>query len=438
MKSILFNAMYSGEYMKEHLGHEAINLFAADNGEHYIYINPLGKIALNHDERKNPEIDCVLLGQLVKEGVFKVIAKATGLKMLDSTKEIILSTGAKGEKEGGVYKPLNDELWNHHLKELEGVTYMGVPIADLFPGERQVLATFKAEKVVYAKGKETYICANGVKNALGDSFILPESHHDGKKAFNFAKTNPYMLFPEKNKQAESLPDYKALQEEIIPSINWEKKSVDPVILKDNPVTMIEMMGKEYSELSYSNLIAFWLRRDKEILKQFVSEVLRKKDKSIPLPTDDNIQIEREKENIDLLISYGNTRIIIENKIKASVSEYKDTITRNQLIEYREKMEDEVGKPNVHCFLLAPNYSHIDAKKYDSEYVRLNYSDLCNFFYKKDLDKVRMTEFEILVMPYQYGEFCSALELHMNDTDMSNYTQMMRRMEEVVYAYNDKK
>ena len=89
---ILINVMYSGSYIKNNLGHECINLFATDGGQHFIYINPLGKIA--KDKLLKYNIECVLLGQLVRSGVIKVIAKATGLTILDSTKKIINNTSA--------------------------------------------------------------------------------------------------------------------------------------------------------------------------------------------------------------------------------------------------------------------------------------------------------------------------------------------------------
>ena len=39
---IVLNRMFSGDYLKENIGHEVINLFKADNGKHYLYLNALG------------------------------------------------------------------------------------------------------------------------------------------------------------------------------------------------------------------------------------------------------------------------------------------------------------------------------------------------------------------------------------------------------------
>ena len=39
METIILNRMYAGSYLEEHIGHEVINLFKADDGSNYIYVN---------------------------------------------------------------------------------------------------------------------------------------------------------------------------------------------------------------------------------------------------------------------------------------------------------------------------------------------------------------------------------------------------------------
>lgn len=413
-KAILFTAMYSGDYLKTKLGHEAINIFAADNGKHYVYINPVGKISQDYD------IECVLLGKLVKDGKFKVIAKATGLERLKSTKAITKQMSIRKKDDKHNYIPLPDDLQKQHLAELKGATYGGVPINELFDEELQVLATFEAKEVVLAT-EETYVYAYNFENAPENK--LPEAKHDGVKSFRFAKQNPYMYFPEKNCKGEALNDYKKLQE-IISKTKWKKESVGKVDTKllDQipPMTMVEIMGKEYDELAYSNMISYWLNHIPEALTKFVN-LLKKKDTSILEPAG-KIHIEREVDNIDLLISYGNTRIIIENKIKADISKYKDG---NQLVKYKTKKKDEGF--NVHCFLLKPNYSDIDVKKYDKDYIVINYSELYDFFSNIDITNGLPSCEDNM----KFNDFCNALMLHTNSYDDSDTINLMRRFSEVL-------
>lgn len=410
-KAILLNAMYSGTYLNTHLGHEAINLFEADNGKHYIYINPVGKIAQDYD------VECILLGELVKDGVFKVIAKATGLKMLESTKAITKETGAKSSD------PLPEHLKALHLKELEGVTYANnVPLASLFGEEVHVLATFEAEKVVMAK-KSTYIYTSNYPT--DDKNRLPEAIHSGDKPFKFAKTSPYMYFP------EGLADYGALKE-IINNTKWEAKSVDKLEITGldtlEPITSVEMMRKETDELAYSNMIWYWLNKDTSYLKRFVCDLLKEKNQSIPEPSDDII-IEREHNNIDILISYGSTRIIIENKIEATISTYEDKEYPNQLTKYKEELKKEPGVKDVHCFVLMPDYrSDLKTGDYDKDYLELKYSDLVTYFNKVPYGKnVPATKITIT----QFEDFVRTLQLHSGDSSNLNYRKLIRILDNTI-------
>ena len=47
-KAIVLNRMYVGDYLDSNLGHEVINLFKADNNQHYIYLNATGNFAKEH------------------------------------------------------------------------------------------------------------------------------------------------------------------------------------------------------------------------------------------------------------------------------------------------------------------------------------------------------------------------------------------------------
>lgn len=51
---IVLNRMYAGSYLATHLGHEVINMFQADNGKHYLYLNSKG----NFDKRGKKHQAC--------------------------------------------------------------------------------------------------------------------------------------------------------------------------------------------------------------------------------------------------------------------------------------------------------------------------------------------------------------------------------------------
>ena len=51
-KVIILSRMYAGDYLKENIGHEVINLFKSDNGNNYIYVNKDGKIDSKYNRSK--------------------------------------------------------------------------------------------------------------------------------------------------------------------------------------------------------------------------------------------------------------------------------------------------------------------------------------------------------------------------------------------------
>ena len=46
--AIVLNRMYVGDYLASNLGHEIINLYQADNGGNYIYLNSTGDFVKAH------------------------------------------------------------------------------------------------------------------------------------------------------------------------------------------------------------------------------------------------------------------------------------------------------------------------------------------------------------------------------------------------------
>lgn len=53
-REIIINKMYVGAYLSEgdNIGHEIINLYKADDGKNYIYLNSQGTIELSHGENR--------------------------------------------------------------------------------------------------------------------------------------------------------------------------------------------------------------------------------------------------------------------------------------------------------------------------------------------------------------------------------------------------
>ena len=69
---IVLNRMFSGSYLDENLGHEIINLFLCDNGNHYVYLNDDGTF----DKAYLNRIKTVVFVQDDGNNAVKIIGKA--------------------------------------------------------------------------------------------------------------------------------------------------------------------------------------------------------------------------------------------------------------------------------------------------------------------------------------------------------------------------
>ena len=68
--------MYVGDYLMSNLGHEVINLYQADNGRNYLYLNSTGDFVKAHQDR----IEYMLMVKYYGIGEVEVVGLATGLK----------------------------------------------------------------------------------------------------------------------------------------------------------------------------------------------------------------------------------------------------------------------------------------------------------------------------------------------------------------------
>ena len=124
---IVLNRMYVGDYIVSNLGHEVINLYQADNGEHYIYLNSTGDFVKAHQGR----IGYMLFVKYYGKGEVEVIGKAEGLE------DVYASNPEIKQKQ------------IDFIRSEGGITYGGASILDIFKGSEQqnVFITYKAQKV---------------------------------------------------------------------------------------------------------------------------------------------------------------------------------------------------------------------------------------------------------------------------------------------------
>jgi hypothetical protein len=96
MTKILLNKVFAGKYLDKNIGHEAVCLFKADNGEHYIYVTPYGEVSKTNELKENDYILLVRSG--IQKNFLEVIGYATGLECICSKEFLECKNNNKNDK----------------------------------------------------------------------------------------------------------------------------------------------------------------------------------------------------------------------------------------------------------------------------------------------------------------------------------------------------
>lgn len=417
MNEILLNIMYAGKYIEsDNIGHEIINLFKSDQGKNYIYAMPGGTIAKQHEGN----IRCVLMVRRINANTLEILGKTVG-----KLTQILTETVAREN---------NDEqrtkIHSMQIEKIEkdGIMYGGKKLNEIFKkngtNDKDAYITFEADDVVKPKNR-IYLTTNEKwKEAAKDGFFyLPDEDlsADGSK-LKFPKQSMKTYLSDENPKTSHA--FKVVTE-IINDTNLWGDSVPTVKVDEDdqenetPPTFMKIIRKEYDELSYSNMLAFFFRRNRKVFCDFAKEVLK-------IDMESNFTIEREWEHIDLLITDENNVIVIENKIKSAINGVKDS-GESQLSDYVGKVNNEKAfkNKNKHFFILSPNYMDLHTENLNNaeDYKSLRYSVIYGF-YKDKKDYFND-------IPQHYAEFLAALEKQSKPKDNSLEEEMYDRFHRAI-------
>ena len=204
-KGIVLNRMYTGSYLSTNLGHEVINMFQADNGMHYLYLNAKGNFAKKHQQ----QISDMLLIRYAGNNKVEVLAWANGLTEFEGASESYIDF----EHDCSIFNTQSKHITNE-------IKYGGFDLIKLFLGSAQqnVYITYTAEnfyrptkriyiqyiidenKLLYEGNVENYV-ENGEKDitifldgyqfgkATLKQYIYPSNHNNGQFKFDKRKKN---------------------------------------------------------------------------------------------------------------------------------------------------------------------------------------------------------------------------------------------------------
>lgn len=336
--------------------------------------------------------------RLINQHTFEIIGYAGDLELLLSKESFKFK-----QKDSGIIES-EKQL---EIIENNSIKYGGVKINDLLAEQSNaVFVTFKAKNVKRAK-KRIFIV---------DSIDLADDNHIYLPNINFSKTS-LKMYVDNNKNKEA---YVKIFELLSDKKVWEDKNTLTKIDIDKPLDknfgILDIIKKDYDELTYSNWLAYYLNNDLDLLKDFCSSVLHI---DIDLKS---VKVLREYHNIDIWIEDSNHIIVIENKIKSGINGERHDLegksVQSQLSDYVKTANKEAHNRKIHYFLLLPNYSYKneDLKKYSEydKYILIRYSDLLDFFQKCNCD----LEF--------YEEFIKAIKKHSTEYRKDLYEIMEDR------------
>lgn len=401
-KAIVLNRMYVGDYLTSNLGHEVINLYQADNGGYYLYLNATGDFVKAHQWK----VGYMLFVKYFGVGEVEVIGYAEGLHEVYNP----------DMKDGDIYHII-PELRQSQLKYIisENVRYGGVRVDELFNDAEQqnILISYKADKVYFPKGdKHFFIRFSAFDKTLialhksqKNDIVIPLSGYQQAKASLKQYIYPEGTYPG-DLTKENIPakqkDYTAILERLILKKEyWTKSSnqIDRQILDQKlsmrPVSLFDICMIQNSENDFSNALSYFMLRP-EYRKMWCAFFVK-----YGIHLDDDYQITREESakiedkssewdskqgggRIDLLIRDKHSYIIIENKIKSDINSVEEDGDGKQLERYWNYVQwlsqtKEPTREQCYAFILMPEYSkpHIP-ESMKNLYVVITYKDVYNF------------------------------------------------------------
>lgn len=396
-KAIILNHMFTGDYLLEqNIGHEVINLFKADDGQHYLYLCADGSYS----------------GK-IEEGQFQYVIQVRRPHHTVRTLEIISIAKV-------------NEVINDSYAQESNITYGKVDLKKIFganSSQQDRCVTFKVEEIIKPK-EPTYIYYNQAppqdkdeKNVYLTEVVKMEGNKE-KYRFNVSR-NLREYIHKGGEDYNTLNDF--CERAFGDNTNWDSDfkeiSIEgKKIEKDYPPTPADIYGIGTWELAYSNAFKYFLEQNNEFLIHFCNKCLQAFGESSVLRGCKDYKILREWEHIDLLIECtcdndNKYVFVVENKIFSDLNG-KD---KSQLQVYRSVMEGKDGeKYKDHkkiYILLTPNHNKVECAE---GWKRVLYSDVYDICVS------------IADKSYDFDTFKHMIEMH-KESDF-HYAVMKRRLE----------
>ena len=381
---IVINRMFTGDkYLNdsgnENIGHEIINLFRADDKNNYIYFCDSGKY--NSSEYQLPKYS------------FQV--RPAGERLLE-----IVNIA---------------EIDNKAVIDVSKITYGEIELEKIFAdNEKQeenkqrleTFVTFKASKVIKPLSPQ-YIAYAGHIGQIPDCLNCAFKVNEHLRNYITPSDNDFIILD------------SFAQKAFTDTSNWtevdDTVAVSQAGYKEPRVTPGDIYGISNLELPYSNAFKFFIEKYPQLLSGIFGEVCSYFDTH---PNYQITKIEREWNNIDILIEVDNELVIvIENKIFSDLNGKEVGQETSQLDKYENIINNEYKRDKYTKIftLLLPDHNNIDISNYANWY-KLFYSNVRSY----------LTKFANKTSDEQLKDFAEMVSRH-SEKDY-NYGVMKRRVE----------
>ncbi len=440
-EAIVLNRMFTGDYLEDNIGHEVINLFKSDNGKFYLYLNALGSF---HSDWKGRIKSMLMVRTIQGAKMMEVIGLATGLRDVykpELAEKAPASKKTAKDNEGKYNQPKLKKDQDGFIAAND-IKYNGVPLNKIFCNNRfqqDVNITFEAKRVVKPK-KPIYITFEADTSAqerlIGNNLLVKLT------GLNAAKASLKQYIANRGTAADaysvlsSLINNVDLWDEGVGTVAESKAELEHTVTE----TMFDICGIAYSELAYSNAIAYFFERYPHLFTGFMHEL------GVDFPITGRFDVKRELLNIDLLFTNGEKSIVIENKIKSDINGLdKHDPNKSQLEKYYRLLDKTDKKyasmisdkatiedlrrrfPNPQFFVLTPDYNNVDLSQYtrSEEYTKIHYGQL--YAYLKTTEEYKNNS------DYQFHEYVDSLERHASPYDNELYVTTLQRFMDMIQA-----
>ena len=336
---IVLNRMYTGSYLSSNLGHEVINMFQADNGKHYLYLNSKGNFS-----NAGTSVGTMLLVRGIGDKRVEVVGLAKNLKPVDSARCTL------PRDLGRVDKEVQTKQWAY-MKE---ITYGGAAIKEIFgdEGQQSVFISYETDaNNFYLPQRRIIINFKDKQDANNQGAKNSENIYLKELSFGSTSLHQYV-------SKTSNPDDWCLLDEICnddrcKDTNWWMNNPIKVEVPNNlskqQDSLFDICRIQDDENKFSNALSYFIEKYPDIWIKFfeskgvklsnIDSVTREEDAKI-----DNSKCEdKTGGRIDLLIRTPECYIIMENKIDSRII-FQDGVSQIQryynYVNYLQREEED--------------------------------------------------------------------------------------------------